>query len=62
VSTNHLPDASKLCWRMAHAVTRERDRGWSGVGPPWRYLCSDVERDRPASDHSARLAADTEGS
>jgi len=62
VTSDHLLDASKLwpCWPMADAVIRERNRGWSGVGPPWTYLCSDIERDRPAADHHARLAAGTE--
>jgi hypothetical protein len=46
-----LPDASRRwpCWRIAGAVTRERNRGWPGVGPAWTYLCSDIVRDRPAT-------------
>jgi hypothetical protein len=46
-----MKNATKLfpCWRMAHAVIRERNRGWPGVGPPWRWLCSDIVRDRPAA-------------
>lgn len=59
MTTTALRDASKLwpCWPMAHAVIRERNRGWPGVGPSWRWLCSDIERDRPAgAEHRARLA------
>lgn len=35
------------CWPMAHAVTRERGRGWPGGQVPWKVLCCDVVRDRP---------------
>lgn len=45
----NLPDASRLrpCWRMAHAVIRERGKGWPGGLVPWAVLCSDIERDHP---------------
>lgn len=47
-----LRDVSELwpCWPIAHAVIGERNRGWSGVGPSWRWLCSDIDRDRPKTE------------
>lgn len=60
MTTAALRDASKLWpyWPMAHAVTRERDRRWPGVGSSWRWLCSDIERDRPARVAHTRTDAE----
>jgi len=44
-----MRDATKVavCRRLAGVVVRQRDKGWPGVGPAWRWLVSDIERDRP---------------
>ncbi len=50
-----LADATMLrpCRPLARHVTHERDRGWPGIGPPWRWLCSDIERDQPRRQPTA---------